>query len=137
MPDRYIGALGSCHLGRDGWGNDEVYFDRGTEEWGGKIYIEQFTGTLDKNVVEIYEGDIVKIEGEMIGHLFSPSESKTIPELARHSWTAKVIWDPGYAQFLFDYIGRPDYKGRGHFCGRAPWCEVIGNIHENPSLLNP
>ena len=79
------------------------------------IELLQFTELKDKNGKEIYEGDIVKTgNGEI------------------HS----IEWNVSWASFMFDGLehlvsvlpdlaGVPEYK----------FCEVIGNIYENPELL--
>ncbi len=84
------------------------------------VIVEQFTGLHDKNGKEIYEGDICQVvrwkdtedESRIVGEIFEEKASFHIKN--------------GYAICSIDLIGniKPDI------------IEVIGNIHENPELVN-
>lgn len=104
--------------------------DLGWDRW----IIQQYTGVKDKNDKKIYEGDIISITGWVIGSFFNIAIHSSMPE-ASYTWMAKVIYDAGYGAYLLEYINRPDYEGRGSFCGVGKNAEVIGNIFENPELL--
>jgi hypothetical protein len=73
----------------------------------------QFTGLIDKNGKEIYEGDLVADTSPM-------GEENEIIE-----------WNDGYAGFQAHGLKT------GRLKGFAEKIEIIGNIHENPELLNP
>ncbi len=75
----------------------------------------QFTGLKDKNGVEIYEGDIIK-------------------------WFVYDLIREGIVQYIDNYGGydMKHFKDDYHVC--CDWLrgdyEVIGNIYENPELIN-
>jgi len=70
----------------------------------------QFTGILDKNSKEIYEGDVL-----------SDDES-----------FCTVTWQPKYAGFYCDF--GDDIQD---MVDAYVWSTVVGNIYENPELLTP
>ena len=74
---------------------------------GSQAYLMQFTGLLDKNGKEIWEGDIVK------------------------RWTAGTC--PIYP-VEWGEIGWNPFENDLCNLGSVAYYEVIGNIHENPEL---
>ena len=79
------------------------------------IELLQFTGVKDKNGVDIYEGDIITYQ-----YMFADNKS-----------TFEVKWNINRSGF---YVGNED----GYFCLEKDLknqFEVIGNIYENPELL--
>lgn len=78
-----------------------------------KETVGQFTGLLDKNGKEIYEGDIVRERWNN----YTPIYQNAI----YMAYNVDKINDP-YVSTQFNVIWRNG-------------CEVIGNIHDNPELL--
>lgn len=77
------------------------------------LIVDQFTGLYDKNGKEIYKGDIYNDCGE-------------IGVIQLSDFTVDDVYDCGETNvFGWNCSGKPFYD-----CG-----EVIGNIHENPELL--
>lgn len=81
-----------------------------------KVVLMQYTGLKDMNGKEIYEGDIVKF-ADVVGYV----------EYYLGSYIIKVR--DGYGSFydFFDF-----YNEKGDLVEEL---EVIGNIYENPELL--
>lgn len=72
--------------------------------------IEQYTGLKDKNGKEIYEGDILQIDDHIVGDF----------EVVWHKLGWKIKRAIGYESLSVH---------------KSEDCTVIGNIHENPELL--
>lgn len=102
----YVGLDGSAWFNNCGSGEDDMI------DQSFKLVVEQFTGLYDKNGKEIYEGDIVKYDSQ----------------------TLVVVLDSD-ASFAFRDT-RDDHGGySGNLVYSSP-VEVIGNIHDNPELLD-
>ena len=98
--------------------------------WRGQAIPMQYTGLEDKNDKEIYEGDIVRWQ-----YAFSPRTYKDIIE-----YHDKVI-EIGYERDETRFVGFilhscvATYSGDYYSSITEQPLEVIGNIYENPELL--
>ena len=104
--------------------NGEMIYDLAYEEYApindllkGTDNLMQFTGLFDKQGVEIYEGDILKF----ITFGFNAESFITVIEFKNASFRLKN------GRNLF-YFGQTDFT-------KLDDCRVIGNIYENPELL--
>ena len=105
---------GIAHLGY----SLSSFTERTDKERLDNLILMQYTGLKDKNGVEIYEGDIV--------------------ENASKDLKFQVVYEaPSFNRKWIDDISK---RYREHLTESLAWntymiCEVIGNIYENPELL--
>lgn len=78
--------------------------------------VGQYTGRTDKNGKRIFEGDIAKYTNKDGTSVFY-----------------EVVWDNEFSALMFRFIG--GWSGV-FMAGMNELVEVIGNIHDNPELLN-
>lgn len=86
----------------------------GKVKYTSELPVMQFTGLKDKNGTEIYEGDLLDFGNN------NPVE---------------VIFDNGAFCVFDDPLGW-DFDSEEHIIRTDfKYCEVIGNIHQNPELI--
>jgi uncharacterized phage protein (TIGR01671 family) len=88
-----------------------------TSNWGDTIM--QFTGLSDKNGADIYEGDIIQF-AEKYFYVVKFEDAKFVGYHANNDWGK---WGDLYK------LGEPNFSKYDYV--------VIGNIHNNPELVNP
>lgn len=87
-----------------------------------KTTICQYTGLKDKNGNLIWENDVVRIVGH---HSDVNGVYKIIFDEINHCWALERSYDYPRSYFTFSDLN-----------GFAVDCEVIGNIFDNPELIN-
>ena len=100
-----------------GQGAPTKFLQRFNSEWKEEdVVIQQYTGLKDKTGKEVYEGDII-----VCGHDTGKSYNRYIIEFS----------DSAHA-YLARQVGCTSHIGSGYWGNTML---VIGNIHENPELL--
>ncbi len=84
------------------------------------IEIMQFTGLLDKNGKEIYEGDIIRVP------------KSVMDRIGGSILITFVQWSDTSATWM---VGRNTHIANTYLWLLNKCCEVIGNIYENKDLL--
>lgn len=85
------------------------------DEWWACLEPQQYTSLQDEKGKEIYEGDIVKFHYKKNIYKIGP-----------------VVWNDLFGSWDIDCTDFVAYKSLGQFKSVS---EVIGNIYENPELL--
>ena len=94
-----------------------------------KEHLMQFSGVYDKNSQEIYEGDILKKESgvnDTFGHQIS--------------WHVVEFKNGGFVPMCYkmlrnQYLKMPVYDSLYLIDGIAVGYEIIGNVYQNPDIL--
>jgi len=96
------------------------------EEFDEKILLEQFTGLIDQNGKDVYEGDIL--------------QSHNVSWLPR-AVVVYVGYESRFAPCEIEYYVKGLRDGDLFNQPGEPWmlcaCEVVGNIHDNADLVAP
>ena len=99
------------------WDDSNEWFNIGRRTKVVPETVGQYTGLTDKNGKKIFEGDIIDTPDRLI----------------------KVVWFTGNAQFDLHFIRYTNEVAITNFKGihmrDLKEYEVIGNIHDNPELL--
>ena len=89
----------------------------------------QFTGLLDRNGREIYEGDIVEYSWGTLCSGNSSERRRGVVKMGRYGWYIE-------GQKTYEKIMPFDNDFRVNKASEREDEKVIGNIYENPELLN-
>lgn len=141
----WVEGYGFCDEGLRG--KIVVYYDTFTDEEGEETHyydfvevitetIGEYTGLCDKNGTRIFEGDIIKINGLDGDYLFEVKFGKC-------GGVQNVVHDVGYIGFYLYPISKSAKECENfglrndilYWINRDDGIFVVGNIHDNPELL--
>jgi len=104
----------------------DIAYDR--DERHNEYPVEQFTGLLDKNGKEIYEGDIVRCQSRMVyldGKPTGDEDAINTYEIFYHP--IRCIW---FQRLLTSNKGKAVGRETDISYFHSEYYEIIGNIHE-------
>lgn len=99
----------------------------GFDDYENRFVLMQYTGLHDKNLIDIYEGDILELDGGA-----EPFKVEVI--FSDGAFRAKVPWLKEDYPPLLAYTIFEDLE-EGKFFKDCVIVKVIGNIYQNPELL--
>ena len=122
---------------RNEWERDRVFIDSNGYQYHteGLMHVKpenhiimQFTGLLDKNGKEIYEGDILLEKNCRVWREYTKDDGTKWSKMTNKTEDRlyQVFYDEKTCQFT---------TNRGWLWTLSNLTEVIGNIYENPELL--
>lgn len=112
--------------------NDFDYSDRYLDD--GKYPIQQYTGLTDKNNIEVYDGDIVKINRCYTRPFVNEKQQIDYKFIEGEVEVGKVLWGWNTQKYLVSYE-HIRYDDIEDFDKPSHRVEVIGNIFEHKHLL--
>ena len=112
--------------------NDFDYSDRYLDD--GKYPIQQYTGLTDKNNIEVYDGDIVKINRCYTRPFVNEKHQIDYKFIEGEVEIGQVFWGWNTQKYLVSYE-HIRYDDIEDFDKPSHRVEVIGNIFEHKHLL--
>ena len=116
------------YFGINGFDYSDRYLD------DGKYPIQQYTGLTDKNNIEVYDGDIVKINRCYTRPFVNEKQQIDYKFIEGEVEVGKVLWGWNTQKYLVSYE-HIRYDDIEDFDKPSHRVEVIGNIFEHKHLL--
>lgn len=115
---------------KDLWGDGEsCYILYDSEDFCvNQSTVGQYTGLHDKNGKRIFEGDIIRAH-----YANAKRFQESIEQIVFHNGRFCALYEADGATWRSPIPDNTHHHGRDVY---MDWCEVIGNIHDEPELLD-